>query len=62
MRVLQALSRWGWGRVGMGLGVGTILPRGKSPRAHTASEYHTGHSGRGGSTPQGTFDDVWSHF
>lgn len=30
---------WGWG-----LGVGAILPSGKSSCAHTASEYHTGHS------------------
>lgn len=48
---------WGWG-----LGVGAILPSGKSSCAHTASEYHTGHSGGGGSAPQGTSGNVWSHF
>lgn len=44
---------WGWG-----LGVGAILPSGKSSCAHTASEYHTGHSGGGRFCPSG---NVWRY-
>lgn len=44
---------WGWG-----LGVGAILPSGKLSCAHTASEYHTGHSGGGRFCPSG---NVWRY-
>ena len=43
---------------GWGLGGGAILPSGKSSCAHTASEYHTGHSGGGRFCPSG---NVWRY-